>query len=143
GVTTRNGLVHFIASQKTTFPISYNVLENSKWKELKATPLFDSTDPLSIMDDADLAAMKSFSLINVPKQSVPRQGINTCGANDIFYFDDFTHVDDTFCRVSNDFFKEILLPQSFVFPVAKSINFSHPNNDSILKWVLLPYDNKG
>ena len=79
--------------------------------------------------------------ISAKKYSKPRQGINTCGANDIFFFDQLTELDENLAEVCNKKNKAIL-PKKFLLPVITVGNFNE-KTPSPKKWVLLPYNPEG
>ena len=91
----RYGVAFFKRNEKQSYPIKYFVLNNNVWDVLKAKPLFNRTDALTVFQNDKIEAkLNSFSKITLPKNCQPRQGINTCGANDIFFFDTFDIIDD-------------------------------------------------
>ncbi|WP_448528704.1 Eco57I restriction-modification methylase domain-containing protein [Raineya sp.] len=141
-VATRYGLVHFIRDKETIFPIPYFRYENGSWVEHIAKPLFHKTDPLSIIPKE----CNSFTIKQVvlKKESSPRQGVNTGGANDVYFFDKYEKVNEELVRVSNKSKVGIILPKKFVFPLITSKEFitdTEEHNPS--KWVLLPYNLNG
>jgi len=142
GVMTRYGLVHFKRNQKNTFPIEYLILEKNIWQKKYARPFFNENDPLSINEKNEKSDLDSFELIKLTKDSVPRQGINTCGANDIFFFNSYKEVDDNLCEVSNSNSSGVILPKEFVYPLLTASQFKS-ESATTNKWVLLPFSNSG
>lgn len=138
GIATRYSLIHLKRDIASTFPIPFERHEKGKWLSLLAKPLFHLTDPLSIYDIDSENILNDIVPIEIDKESVPRQGINTCGANKIFFFESYKEIDDANCLVN----ESITLPKKFVFPLITSKNFK---DDSInpRKWVLLPYHSNG
>ena len=138
GVSTRYGLAHFRRDQTAIFPISYERYENEDWRHFLAKPLLNPTDPLSVFKAGTSAPLDNFKPIIAKKESTPRQGINTCGANSVFFFKSYRELDDITCVVNED----IQLPRQYVYPLLTSQNFKEsyikPN-----KWVLLPYSPNG
>lgn len=141
-VATRYCLTHFVRDKKAVFPIPYFIRENRSWSEFYAKPLFCETDPLSIFKQGLTDTLSAFKKIIVSKDSSPRQGINTCGANDVFFFDEMNVISNQKVAVSNNTFKDIILPKSFIFPLITATNFKNKNLHPA-KWVLLPYDCDG
>ena len=79
--------------------------------------------------------------ITIPSESLPRQGINTCGANDLFFFDSVEKRDETVWKASNSTLT-CLLPSAYLFPLLTSQSFRE--QDPIPhKWVFLPYQQDG
>lgn len=141
GVATRYGVVHIMRDCKQSFPIDYDRWEKGKWKPHFANPIFNENDPLSISEESESSLMAEFEPIAVQKYAAPRQGLNTCGANEIFIFD---HTEDkgiNQCLVSNKSM-ETLLPKKFLYPLITGKNFSE-ENPVPHKWVLFPHNNDG
>jgi len=137
-VFTRHGIVHYQKGKKTHFPIPYYRYINKKWQEQRAAPILSETGPLSIFEKDSDSPLMNFEPIPVNKHSKPRQGINTSGANRIFFFDSYEEIDTETCKVNGEF----LLPRKFVFPLLVSDNFRN-SRDTPKKWVLLPYSENG
>ncbi len=141
GITTRYGLVYFTRDEQTTFPIPYFRNEHGKWIKYLAKPMFDKTDPLSIVSEIE-NSISDIKPILIKKESAPRQGINTCGANDIYFFDALTDINDALVSVSNKIKTNVALPRKFIFPLISAGNFKSETT-SPSKWVLLPYNSNG
>jgi hypothetical protein len=137
-ISTRYGLVHFQRDRKPVFPIKYKILENNKWNLLNATPLGISSAPLSIFPDNQNAEINTFSKIQVKKENTPRQGLNTCGANEVFFFKECHPIDKNSCLANNQF----KLPAQFIYPLLTAANF-RDNKETSRAWVLLPYNKNG
>ena len=141
GVATRYGLVEFQRDKKPAFPIPYHVFESGRWAQKFAKPAFHADDPLSIEGEEahSFHAFESFSKIEIPVESKPRQGVNTCGANRVFIFDAIVRLNHKTARVSNDINKNIDLPLKYLFPMVTKENFG-PAEPIPQRFVLLPYD---
>lgn len=137
-IATRYGFVHFKRDKQAQFPIPFQRYEKGKWLDFIAKPLFTPTDPLSIIEPNKADPLQDFTPIALDKSSTPRQGVNTCGANSVFFFKSYEVIDDQTCKVDDEF----ELPLEFVHPLLTSNNFKEtslvPN-----KWVLLPYSKSG
>jgi hypothetical protein len=142
GIATRYGLVHFKRDSTQVFPVPYRRWEEMKWVDYFSKPMFHPRDPLSVFSDPLSNSFDNFEFISIKKDSVPRQGVNTCGANHVFFFDSYTEVDEVNCSVSNKVVTECLLPKKYVFPLITSHNFKN-GSLSPIKWVLLPYNTNG
>lgn len=142
GIATRYGLSHFIRDKKSDFPIPYFRMENGLWNEYLAKPMFHETDPLSILSKEEGSNFDKIKPVFLKKESSPRQGINTCGANDVYFFDVLNQVNEDLVRVSNKNKDNIVLPKKFVFPLITSKEFKSKTT-SPSKWVLLPYNSNG
>ncbi|MEO0075857.1 MAG: SAM-dependent DNA methyltransferase, partial [candidate division WOR-3 bacterium] len=142
GIATRYGLCHFVKNKIPCFPIPYFRNENGGWIEYKAKPMFHETDPLSIISSIKGENVEISKPIIINKESAPRQGINTCGANDIYFFDTLISYNDDLAYVSNKTKRNIILPKKFLFPLITSNNFKE-SSPTPSKWVLLPYNTSG
>ena len=138
GISTRYGLVYFKRDKKKEFPIPYERYENGSWISFSAKPLLHPTDPLSILHPDTASPLADFKPIVISKESAPRQGINTCGANSIFFFNSCDQLDDSTCIVNNN----VELPSKYVLPLLTSKNFKE-SELTAYKWVLLPYSQNG
>lgn len=142
GIATRYGMVHFKRDTPQTFPIPYHVFENNQWIQKWARPIFHTTDALSVFSQAEATEMAAFEPIRLHKQSMPRQGVNSGGANFVFFFDKYAEVDEKTCLLSNDKQENVLLPKAFVHPMIASDNF-RSNHETPQKWILLPCNAHG
>jgi hypothetical protein len=142
GIATRYGLSHFIRDKKPVFPISYYRNEGGTWNHYFAKPMFHDTDPLSIMSIDEESKFNCIKPVSIKKESSPRQGINTCGANNVYFFDDLTYLTEDLVCVSNKSRDNIVLPKKFIFPLISSKEFKG-NSSTPSKWVLLPYNRNG
>jgi hypothetical protein len=142
GVGTRYGLGHFTRDQLAMFPIPYYRAAAGSWTKCLAKPMFHHTDPLSIMAEDSVDEFDCITPVVINKESSPRQGINTCGANDVYFFTDLKEIDKELVLVSNKTQEAILLPKKFIFPLLTAKEFK----DQVTvpsKWVLLPYNVTG
>ena len=71
--------------------------------------------------------------IEIRASQRPRQGVNTCGANDILIFERHGG------KFRNGFGEEWKLEESLLFPLMNSANFGKGSNVT-QRWVLLAYD---
>ncbi|MBU0488712.1 MAG: N-6 DNA methylase [Bacteroidetes bacterium] len=141
-ISTRFGLVKFRKNRQNQFPVEYQRLENSGWVKNIARPVFHATDPLSIVPEAKSELLKNFHPIRISKESLPRQGINTGGTNDVFFFNKYEDIDVENCALSNKSVSGVVLPKSLVFPLVTGNEFKqHIPIPS--KWVFLPYQKNG
>ena len=122
GVNTSYGCAEFQCDTSQTFPVTYYRELNEEWTEHAAVPLKDATDPWRVVRNLNkLSTDITFDLQLLPTQ-IPRQGVNTCGANSVFIFQG----------------KPSHLPGAFLYPLAtKEIWRQKASFPS--KWILLPY----
>ncbi|MGM0375779.1 MAG: Eco57I restriction-modification methylase domain-containing protein [Bacteroidota bacterium] len=137
-VSTRYGLVQFQKNEPPAFPVPYKILNNNKWANYVAAPLHGQDAPLSIYNEKKARPLSKHQPIMVSKNSVPRQGINTSGANDVFFFKSYQKLSATTCLVND----QIELPDRFVFPLLTGRNFK-PGLIKAAAWVLIPYSSDG
>jgi hypothetical protein len=137
-VATRYGLVHFKRDCQPFFPIQYKIFEENSWNLLKAAPLGSSTAALCVFPDNQNNEINSFSKIQIKKENTPRQGLNTCGANEVFFFKKCESTDPDSCLVNGKY----RLPAQFVYPLLTASNF-RDKNSTPRAWVLLPYNRNG
>ena len=122
GVNTSYCCAKFRGDTRQTFPVTYFRELSGRWTEHKAVPLNDSADLWRVVRDLNELNTGTTVDLNLSAAQTPRQGVNTCGANSVFIFED----------------KPLHLPEAFLYPLAtKGIwrpeaSFSH-------KWILLPY----
>lgn len=139
-VNTRYGLVHIKRDCAQKFPINFERWEKTTWKKYLAKPMFKKTDPLSLYEKGKELVFEA-KPIAIKRESQPRQGINTCGANDVYFFDKYEDINEKICLVSN---KSIAahLPKKYIHPLITGKNFSE--SDFLpRKWVFLPYHASG
>jgi hypothetical protein len=139
GVSTRYGLIGLRRDARQEFPLAYHRWNSGAWEGLRARPLFSPDDPLSVFSPQSEDCGRIH--IEVDKRSLPRQGINTCGANDVFFFDEYENAEADLCRVANKA-SRVLLPRQYVFPLVSAANFGE-EDPAPRKWVLLPYSETG
>ena len=112
----------FRADTRQNFPISYFRELHGKWVEHKALPLKNPTDPWRVVQDLDELDTSKMPEIGLSAEQKPRQGVNTCGANSVFIFDE----------------KPSHLPDQFLYPLATK-ELWRQGSVSPYKWILLPY----
>lgn len=123
-VATRFGAVRFERDAFASYPIPYRVEFGGGWVQRFAAPVGDATAPLAVFDSVlEFEQAPSLTLIEVREGQKPRQGVNTCGANEVFIFNE----------LPSD------LPQDFLFPLITKECFRE-EEPSPHKHVLLPYD---
>ena len=122
GVNTSYCCAEFRCDTRQTFPVSYFRESHGKWTERKAVPFKDSADPWRVVQNANELNREPKLEIDLLPTQVPRQGVNTCGGNNVFVFDD----------------KPAHLPEAFLYPLATK-ELWRRQVSSPHKWILLPY----
>jgi len=123
-ILTRIGAAVFHRDIQNAFPIPYKSLAGESWTSQYAAPIGEATAPLSLSAErADLDDIRSATPITVKSGQKPRQGVNTCGANQVFIFDQYPG----------------RLPAQFVFPLLTKECFRNANSKP-RRFILLPYN---
>lgn len=120
-VNTSYCCAKFTVDNFPSFPVSYFREIDGNWAERKAFPFEATSDQWRVFEcgDDSSAAVK----IELSSRQKPRQGVNTCGANSIFIFEE----------------KPDFLPNEFVFPLVTKEVWRKPGTNP-RKWIFLPYD---
>jgi len=144
-ILTRYCTAYFIRDLKQSFPIRYNILCKGNWETRKAQPLFNLTDPLTVFENEEAQIrLSNFERIKLPKRFMPRQGVNTCGANDLFFFSKYRIVDENFVELSNKNGETVKANKQFVYPLAVSSTLAEDTRSpAISKLVLIPHIESG
>ncbi len=123
GIGTSYCCVRFRMDVPHKFPVKYFRERRGEWIEYQAVPLKASDDQWRVLQRGDTTDLDSSIKVELSSDQKPRQGVNTCGANSIFMFED----------------KPTHLPEEFLFPLATKEIWK--NGDLVPhKWILLPYD---
>ena len=123
GVGTSYCCARFRMDMPHKFPVRYFRERGEEWIEHRAVPLKVPDDQWRVLQHGDTADLDSSIKVKLSPDQKPRQGVNTCGANAIFMFED----------------KPTHLPEGFLFPLATKEIWK--NGDMAPhKWILLPYD---
>jgi len=123
GVGTSYCCARLQVDTRWNFPVSYFKELDGKWVEHKALPLKNPTDPWRVVQYLDSLNAETPLEVKLSPEQKPRQGVNTCGANRVFIFDD----------------KPAHIPDQFLYPLATK-EIWRPNAPLPCKWILLPYD---
>ncbi len=142
-VSTRCGVVRLRRDEAQSYPVEYWTFGGS-WERAAAGPLHDAAAPWSVGSEGGSAGLlvRAPEPVEVPRESVPRQGVNTSGANDLFFFDAAESAGGGLLRLSNAAGNEAVLPEEFVFPCITAGNFSESAPEP-RRWVFLPYREDG
>ncbi len=122
GVGTSYCCARFRRDTRQNFPVSYFREVDEQWIEHKALPLENPTDPWRVVRDLGELNVGAALEVKLSPEQKPRQGVNTCGANSVFIFDQ----------------KPVHLPEQFLYPLATK-ELWRQQRVSPHKWILLPY----
>lgn len=122
-VGTSYGCAKFRMDVQQRFPVRYFKEGRDGWIEYNATPLINPDDQWRILKDDEDTDLDNPIEVKLSPAQKPRQGVNTCGANNFFIFTD----------------NPTYLPEQFIFPLATKEMWK--TQDAVpCKWILLPYD---
>ena len=122
GVGTSYCCARFRCDTRQTFPVTYFKELNENWTEHNAVPLRGSADPWRVVRHLNELDIETTVDLNLSPTQTPRQGVNTCGANNVFIFED----------------KPPHLPEEFLYPLATK-EIWRQDASIAHKWILLPY----
>jgi hypothetical protein len=117
------------------FPIPYYRFKSGQFEKFNAAPIFQKNDPLSIQSTPQSNFTETDLKLNI--NAIPRQGINTCGANNIMILEPIAHSGGI--RYRNGLGHETELESKFIRALIVNDNFKEDLNDP-LKFVLIPHD---
>ena len=124
GVGTTYACARFTKGKKQHFPVPYFREVKGRWISMHATPLKASSDQWRVISDNDLRNVAHDDIdIRMSPDQKPRQGVNTCGANSIFIFDE----------------KPEFVPETLLFPLVTKELWKSGSRIPC-KWILMPYD---
>lgn len=122
GVGTQYCCAEFACDQEPIFPVSYMRECSAEWMEHQAYPLKMKDDQWRVLPLGSANNVDNFVDISLQTHQQPRQGVNTCGANDVFIFGEYPNA----------------LPGQFLFPLLIKEHWSGREGQS--RWILLPYN---
>ena len=120
GVSTAYGAAHFHIDSRQEFPVKYFKEIDNEWIPYSSIPLHGQGSQWRITTGE--GRLPTFN-VSLSADQKPRQGVNTCGANEVLLFRE----------------KPAYLPSEFLFPVATKESW-RGSKRSPMKWILLPYD---
>jgi hypothetical protein len=157
-VSTRYGIAHFkkfkkikksaepsalSPSDSPSALVPYFRFEKDAWIEYQAAPAFPDKkgSPFLVFSKTaqsnGVPAMPTMpKKIDAPYNAKPRQGVNPCGAADVFFFNECEDIDEHICRVGGTSF----LPKKYVYPLITKVNFKEKEIQQPAKWVLMAYN---
>ena len=126
GISTRFGVALFQKNSTTKYPIPYYILNHADWNEYRATPYPNDTSPLAVHETHKAPRdFRAENVIELRPEQKPRQGVNTCGANRTFIFDE----------------KPAFIPDDLLYPLVDKECFCLPDGRRRpRRFIFLPYD---
>ena len=113
----------FQKGSEQIFPVPYFREGSRGWERNEATPLKTSSDQWRVTNATERESKNHPIDIRLSPNQQPRQGANTCGANDAFIFSDYPS----------------FLDDEHLFPLATKETWRN-DNPTPQKWIFLPYD---
>jgi hypothetical protein len=134
GVSTRYGAALFDRQGSQTWPVETHVRNDGIWTQAYSTASDrgSGTWHQHRTPDTDGGVPPA---IGISPSQKPRQGVNTCGANDVYIFER----DGDGLR--NGFGEECQLEEELLFPLMNAASFGRPRNTRE-RWILLPHDTR-
>jgi len=126
GIATRYGAAHFQRDAVTSYPVPCLAFDNSRWRRHWAAPLFERSGALSVFRERSAMRMVQRSRIPLHKDSRPRQGVNTCGANGVLIFSNYRPFSNRMVDVDSEKFGRVRLPSKFLYPLLEKEQFDDP-----------------
>jgi N-6 DNA Methylase len=132
GVSTRYGAALFDRRHAQTWPVETDVRSGGAWRTSYSAAGDFQSGPWRQRGTPDIDG-PGLPVIEIDPSQKPRQGVNTCGANDIFIFERNGN------ELRNGFGDERELDEDLLFPLMNAANFGRPRNGR-QRWILLPHD---
>jgi hypothetical protein len=136
GIATRYGLVSIQRDAPQQFPVPFYVHRNGALVLQHARPLSTASGPLTIHGErgSDEPAAP-----RIRAGARPRQGVNTCGAGDLFIFDERAEAGPGLASMTNKRARGVRLPSKYLFPLISKSTFAEGAHRP-QRWILLPHD---
>jgi hypothetical protein len=131
GVSTRYGAAVFDRQGEQTWPVETNVCHNGIWTRRYSAAGDHRSGAWRQRETSETEASGPPTIEIRPSQK-PRQGVNTCGANDVLIFE------RTGDRFRNGLGEEWDLEAELLFPLMNAASFGRPLRTQ-QRWILLPH----
>lgn len=128
---TRCGVASFREGRETTWPVRLFRHSRDACEESSLVRVGELDSPLIESSAAMLPR------VVVPPGSVPRQGVNTCGANAVYFVERLRERGDD-VEIRDGTGRLHTVPRRFVYPVATPVEFVGARVPA--RWVVLPYE---
>jgi hypothetical protein len=132
GISTRYGAALFDRLGSQVWPVETEVRHNGIWTRSYSAAGDDRSGAWRRREtpEADGSGVPAIAI--KPSQK-PRQGVNTCGANNVFIFERCG------ARFRNGWGEECELEEELLFPLMNAGNFGRPLTTPF-RWILTPHD---
>lgn len=122
-VATAYCCASFVVDRAHEFPVPYFRQKNGEWVEHEGKPLKCFSDSWLVDEVGSKRVIGESVEVAVSPEQQPRQGINTCGANDVYMFDQIPEEID----------------RKYMFPLVTNALWKQ-QDVTPEKWIFLPYD---
>ena len=133
---TRYGAALFRSGTRTTWPVAFQV--HGAAGPVASVVWAGQGEGASFVQSNAGDNCRVAPQVVVAEGCQPRQGINTCGANEVFFLDRAVSQADGTTRIRTTGGFEALVPSMYVFPVATAPTFR--GDGTARRWIVLPYD---
>jgi hypothetical protein len=134
GIATRYGAALFDRQGSQTWPVETDVRDNGIWTRSYSAAGDDRSSAWRRRETPETDGPGAPAIAVRPSQK-PRQGVNTCGANDVFIFERRGN------RFRNGFGEECDLEEELLFPLMNAGSFGRPARTPP-RWILTPHDTR-
>ncbi len=143
GVATRYGFAVFHGGSAQTFPIkAWERADHQGWAPRWASPMqVGSRGPWMISASSDELEEVGLLRVKAKPHQKPRQGMNTCGANKVFIFDEMKKLDSRRAEFVNALGEAAVLPLAYVSPLMNGDLWRHGDMKE-RRWVLVAHDRR-
>ncbi|MBI5485888.1 MAG: hypothetical protein HY905_01005 [Deltaproteobacteria bacterium] len=140
GVATRYGLVTYERDAAARWPVPWREFAEDRWITQQAAPCGGEDGPLVVHDLGANAPTAKVTVQSDPDRAAwrPRQGVNTCGATDLFVFDRCT-AEGVMVVAENKVLGQVRLPRRYVLPLMTAETL-RSGNRTPHRWILIPHD---
>ncbi len=132
GVSTRYGAALFDRQGSQAWPVETDVRHNGMWTRSYSAASDGRSGAWRRRETAEMGGAGTPAIAIRPSQK-PRQGVNTCGANDVLIFERRGD------RFRNGLGDECELEEELLFPLIDAGNFGRPARTPP-RWILTPHD---
>jgi hypothetical protein len=132
GISTRYGAALFDRRGAQTWPVETDVRNNGGWTRSCSMAGDGRSGPWCQSEMTEIDRLTP-PVIEIRPSQQPRQGVNTCGANDVFIFE------RNGGRFRNGLGEAWELEEELLFPLMNAGNFGRPLRGP-QRWILVPHD---
>lgn len=133
-VGTRYGFVRIANGGPTEFPIRFVTHDkNGNEKSERATPIGAGSNALVVGKRLKSPA------IEIDKSAIPRQGVNTCGANSCFFFDSENVVENESHFEVHSGSRPFRIEKELLLPLIMRRNFHPDKSGGTHRFVFMPH----